>query len=79
LKALQQANPPSEEFSQIPEQTRSVVPKMCSTDIRGFETSSHGTGGYISVMITLKFDVLLKINPPTSLIGERFISYDRYI
>jgi len=38
-----------------------VVPKVCSADPKGSATISQGIHGYISVMATLKFDVLLKI------------------
>jgi hypothetical protein len=43
------------------ESSKTVVPKVCSTDPKGSATSSQGTRGYISVIATLKFDILLKI------------------
>jgi hypothetical protein len=38
-----------------------VVPEVMSAGPRGSATSSQGISGYISVMATLKFDILFKI------------------
>jgi hypothetical protein len=46
---------------QISNNISSVVPKVCYADPKGSATSSQGIHAYISVMATLKFDVLLKI------------------
>jgi hypothetical protein len=40
---------------------RHVVPKVCFADPKKSATSSQRIRGYISVMATLEFDVLLKI------------------
>ena len=40
---------------------RPVVHKMCSADPNGSTTGSQEIRGYISVMVTLKFNILLKI------------------
>ena len=63
-----------------------MVPKVCLTDPKGSPTSFQGIRDYISVMAALKFTYLLKVkeyyfvnnNRVTSLIGDMFISYDRY-
>ena len=41
-------------------QSKSVVPRVCSAVPKGSVTSFQGIHGYISLMVTLKFDALLK-------------------
>jgi hypothetical protein len=41
--------------------SRSLVPKMCTADPKGSAASTQRSGGYFTVMATLKFAVLLKI------------------
>jgi len=41
-------------------QSKAVVPKVCSAGHKGSLTSFQGIHGYISLMVTLKFDVLLR-------------------
>jgi len=38
-----------------------LVPKVCSADPKGSATISQGIRGFVSIMDTLKFDVLWKI------------------
>jgi hypothetical protein len=38
-----------------------VVPKVCSADMNGSATHSPGIRGYISILATVKYNVLLKI------------------
>jgi hypothetical protein len=40
---------------------KSVVPKVCSADPKGFVTSFQGICRYISVLAALNFDILLEI------------------
>jgi hypothetical protein len=54
----------------------SVVREVCCWGPRGSATSSQGKCGYISVMATLKFHVLLKNNSGTFVTGDTFISYE---
>jgi len=46
-----------------------VVSKVCRGDSKGFANSFQGIRGYFSVMTALKFDVVLKNNRGTYLIG----------
>lgn len=41
-------------------QSKAVLPKVCCADPKGSVTSFQGIHGYISFMVTGKFDVLLK-------------------
>jgi hypothetical protein len=41
-------------------QSKALVPKVCSADPKGSVTSFQGIHGFISLMVTLNFDVLLK-------------------
>jgi hypothetical protein len=52
---------------------KAVVPKACFADPMGSATSSQGIRGYIHVVATLNFNVLLKNNS----IGGMFILIDR--
>ena len=63
---------------------RPVVPKLCSADPKWSSTISHRFHRYAAAIAVWKFthflikEYFFKKNCGTSLIGELFVSYDRY-